>query len=1084
MADELNIKITGDGKEAIETFRDVEKEASGALQGVEKAAEESVGEATSKLDGLRSKLGELDWGKIGAGAAGAAAVVGGALFKVGSDFDEVFDGIRVGTGATGDDLEALKDDFKAVFRSVPTDAATAGAAIADLNTYMGLAGEPLQEMATQYINLGRITGEDVPSLINQGSRAFNDWNIATDDQSEALDYLFKVAQSTGIGVGDLMGKVTQFGAPLRQMGFDFETSAAMLGKFEQQGVNAEQVMGGMNRAASRFAAEGVPDSKAALAELMDNIQNAATDSEATALALDYFGTRAGPELANAIRSGKFSVEELIESIHESGETINALAEETDDAAESLTVFKNRALVAIEPVASKIFDLGGKSLGAVGALGSLGAGIGGLQAAGVGVTGALGKLTGVLGTVLSPTKLLTAAQTALNLVMSLNPIALVVIALAALAAGLVLAYKNSETFRKIVDAAFGKVKDAAEAMVRFFTDKVVPFFRDTIPDVFGRMRDKAVEIWTGVRDRVTGLVQGLRDAVDRRISDLRDLLDRLWEGIKSKAEAIWSGLRDTVVNLATNVKDRVTGAVTDARDTLAKLWDGIKAKAEGVWTGLRDTVVNLATTVKERVTGAITDARDTLARLWEEIGRKAGDTWEAIKRTIETGRQAIFDALKWPFERLRDTVGSIMGAAYGFLKGPLNSAIGGLETFVNALIGALRWVGEKLGISALSDLANRSFPRLPDVPTYARGTDYHPGGLAIVGEEGPEIALLPRGSQVIPHAESMRLLAGADGPAAKLAGLGGPLDVAKGVAGAIKGAVSGIASTVKDWAARGAAWVINQALGKLGLTLSLPGIFSSIATSALTMVTDGLNQFVQGLIDDLKAKVDAEEAAAAAASGEVPGPLSPGGWVRPASGRISQEYGPASGALGYTFHTGIDIANNQGTPIYAAKAGTVTASGWNNYGLGYMIGIGHGGGLRTVYGHMTTLLAGIGKVVEAGDRIGLMGSTGNSTGPHLHFETWANGAHVNPRKYVAFASGGILREPVFGRGLRTGTLYSFAEREAERFTPVSRDGGGGVSVEFHGPVTIEAHDRHEAERAASDVGWGVMAALRSRGMAGV
>ena len=99
------------------------------------------------------------------------------------------------------------------------------------------------------------------------------------------------------------------------------------------------------------------------------------------------------------------------------------------------------------------------------------------------------------------------------------------------------------------------------------------------------------------------------------------------------------------------------------------------------------------------------------------------------------------------------------------------------------------------------------------------------------------------------------------------------------------------------------------------------------------------------------------------------------------------------------HTGMDLAVPTGTPIRAALPGTVTVSTYNQGGYGYYIMIDHGNGLSTLYGHCSQLLASVGRTVEAGDVIALSGSTGRSTGPHLHFEVRVNGQRTNPRSYL-------------------------------------------------------------------------------------
>lgn len=120
-----------------------------------------------------------------------------------------------------------------------------------------------------------------------------------------------------------------------------------------------------------------------------------------------------------------------------------------------------------------------------------------------------------------------------------------------------------------------------------------------------------------------------------------------------------------------------------------------------------------------------------------------------------------------------------------------------------------------------------------------------------------------------------------------------------------------------------------------------------------------------------------------------------GLVKPVSGIITSRFGQrASGN-----HTGLDIANSVGTTIAAAAGGTVTFSGWDSYGLGYAVKISHGNGVETVYGHCSKLYVKKGQKVEAGEAIAAMGSTGNSTGSHLHLEIRVNGARQNPQLYL-------------------------------------------------------------------------------------
>jgi len=123
-------------------------------------------------------------------------------------------------------------------------------------------------------------------------------------------------------------------------------------------------------------------------------------------------------------------------------------------------------------------------------------------------------------------------------------------------------------------------------------------------------------------------------------------------------------------------------------------------------------------------------------------------------------------------------------------------------------------------------------------------------------------------------------------------------------------------------------------------------------------------------------------------------------IWPTEGRITSPYGyriaPLRGASEY--HSGIDIANESGTPVYATADGVLRHSGWaQGYGMCAMVD--HGFGYSTLYGHMSEIIAKEGEQVKRGQMIGRMGSTGTSTGNHLHYEVWAGGMPTSPMKFL-------------------------------------------------------------------------------------
>ena len=157
----------------------------------------------------------------------------------------------------------------------------------------------------------------------------------------------------------------------------------------------------------------------------------------------------------------------------------------------------------------------------------------------------------------------------------------------------------------------------------------------------------------------------------------------------------------------------------------------------------------------------------------------------------------------------------------------------------------------------------------------------------------------------------------------------------------------------------------------------------------------LNVYNQKLRDEIQNMINGSNA-------NTPVTPSSGGFIKPVSAPVTAEFGPrihpVTGKRG--MHTGIDLGAAAGTPIKAAKSGVVTAARYHT-AYGNMVIIDHGGGIKTLYAHARSLNVREGQTVKQGDVVSFVGSTGYSTGPHLHFEIIVNGTAQNPRNYLSF-----------------------------------------------------------------------------------
>lgn len=317
----------------------------------------AINDATKGASGLSAAFKAA--GAIGAAgfaALSSAAVAGTkALFDLGMQFDSASDAIRIGTGATGEALRALEGDFDVVYGSVPAAMEDAASAIADYNTRLGLTGEPLQELSKQALQVNNLLGDDLSSVIEESSQAFRQWGIDAKDMGDAMDYVFKASQSTGVGFTSLLSSAQQFGPQMQELGFSFKEAVALFGQLDKAGVNASEVMGALKKSVGGMAKDGISAAEG-LRQYTERIRDAGSATEAVAIASEVFGSKAGSTMAEAIRSGALSVSDLVAELDAAAETIEVCAAATEDFPEKLQKLSQSAQVAFRPLAEGVVDV--------------------------------------------------------------------------------------------------------------------------------------------------------------------------------------------------------------------------------------------------------------------------------------------------------------------------------------------------------------------------------------------------------------------------------------------------------------------------------------------------------------------------------------------------------------------------------------------------------------------------------------------------------------------------------------------------------------------------------------------------------
>lgn len=678
------------------------------IAGDPKGALAAMGAVDAKAGGLGGKFSMLGTAAAaGFAAVGAAAVAGGAaLYAVGSSFDSAYDTIRIKTGATGQELEGLRDVFRGVVRDVPTSFGDASSAISGLNQRLGLTGPELENVAEPLLDLTRLTGGDLNTNVQTMSRLFGDWGVTAEAMPGTLDRVFRASQATGTGVDALAASVVQFGAPLRQMGFSLDESLALFGKFEAEGVNTSTVLAGMRRGLANFAQDGEAPAEA-LARVVDQIKAAGSTADANRIALEVFGTRAGPDMAAAIREGRFELDDLVSSISGGSDTIAQASEDTADFGEKWTLIKNRVLLALEPVATRVFDAIGSAMDDLGPVADR----------------AIAWLSEEL-----PPAFERIQQVASDVFPRVRQIFEEVV-------GAVTSFWD-ENGASIM-ATLSDLRDTWEAAFEY-----VALVVDRWLGVISNLWDRFGGQWLGhVKVAFSAIVETFRGALNL-IKGVLDVFigiftgdwSRAWDGVLGILRGAW-GLIRGVVRLAVNAVSGIIGAgMAVLSAAWGYAWRGIRAVLVRIWDGMRSTVRGATGAIRSVISGAWEAIKSTTSRVWGAIKTSFSNALEGMRSAIRTTKRVIsnvWDDIKSAF------------------RAPVNAV---LRVVVNPFLGFLDRIADVIGLS---------------VPHSFSLPEFHTGGLVPGRGEVPAMLL---GGEGVLNREAMREL-GSEGLAALNSGRG-------------------------------------------------------------------------------------------------------------------------------------------------------------------------------------------------------------------------------------------------------------------------------------------------------------------------
>lgn len=273
-----------------------------------------------------------------------APIIAGSTMAVGAmdEVDEGLDTVMTKTGATGQTAKDLQAIYNDVARTIPADFGDIGAAVGEINTRLDFTGDKLRTASEDFLKFAKVNGTDVNQSVQLVTRAMGDAGIPADEYRTILDALTVAGQKSGISIDTLTTNLAKYGAPMRALGIDTQTSIAMFAGWEKAGVNTEIAFSGMKKAISTWGAEG-KDARVEFQKTLDKIKSAPDIASATSMAIEVFGQKAGPDLADAIQNGRFEFDEYITALEQSAGTVEntygMIVDEVDDTQLAMQTVK-------------------------------------------------------------------------------------------------------------------------------------------------------------------------------------------------------------------------------------------------------------------------------------------------------------------------------------------------------------------------------------------------------------------------------------------------------------------------------------------------------------------------------------------------------------------------------------------------------------------------------------------------------------------------------------------------------------------------------------------------------------------------
>ncbi|WP_161567290.1 phage tail tape measure protein [Acidilutibacter cellobiosedens] len=688
------------------------------------------------------------------------AGIGAAAIKIGMDFEESMSKVKAMSGATGEEMVLLEQAARDAGASTSKSAKDA----ADALGFMALAGwdsTTSMEALMPVLRLSEAGNIDLAKASSLVTDSMSAMGLTTQELPGYLNIVAQTARSSNTDIDQMAEAYLKVGGTLRGLGVPLEESALALGLLANSGIKGSEAGTALNAVMTNLTA---PTGRAKQA--LEELSFSAFDSEGNFKGLENVLFDLKDKLAGmteeqrntylAMIGGKEHVKDLnalLNGLDDSYDDLTASIKESDGALEdvaktmqdnnkgSLTALKS----AIEELGLKIYDVLKPSIANI------------IEA----IQGFIDKLNS-----LSPAQQETIVKLGL-LVAAIGPALLIFGKIITVVGSAITAFSTISTAVAgaggAIAALTGPIGIAIAAITAIIGIGVTLYMNwDTIKEKAGLLKETISEKW----------------------NDIKENTSEAWENVKITVSEKWDDVKTNTSETLTNIKTGVSEGWENIKTNTSETWDTIKTNTSESWDNIKTTISDKWETIKTNTSDTLNNINSSISEKWDSVKTKTSETWENLKTDTSTS---------WGFikDKIDEHGGGIKGILGTYMDGyklvwetglnAMNTITGGkFNDMAEKVKGAFNRIKEGIqsGLDKIKDWNNQRVEnkeatfttrirevfetvgnKVKNIGRNAQGTDYWRGGLTWVGERGPELVNLPRGSKVLSNEKLMEMIKG-------------------------------------------------------------------------------------------------------------------------------------------------------------------------------------------------------------------------------------------------------------------------------------------------------------------------------------